>query len=170
MKLISADLQDLHELYIAQLKKTLDMENHIVKALPTMVEKSTDPELAAAFQNHLAESETHVQRVTDILKGHTGEASTETCKVISALVTEAQDGIKDAGNTVVRDITLIAAGQQVEHHEIAVYGTLLAWADLMGYEEDIELLGATLEEEKAADVLLSDISDAVNVEGEAVAV
>ena len=169
MKLFSADLKDLHELYVAKLKKALDLENTIVeKGLPGLIEHATDSALVSGLQAHLEESRTHIERLNTILEGHTGEASSEKCPAIHALVTEAEDGIKDAGNTVVRDITIIAAAQEVEHHEIAVYGTLLAWAELMGHDNDADLLATTLEEEKAADETLTAVSETVNVEGQAV--
>ena len=166
MKLFSENIEDLRTLYVANLKKALDMEQKIVKALPTMVEKSTDPQLATAFRNHLEESKGHVSKVESLLRDATGEASTSTCKVIGALVTEAEDGIKDASDPNIRDITLIAAGQQVEHHEIAVYGTLRSWAELLGNDQAADVLDTILEEEKNADKLLSTISDSVNTGAE----
>jgi ferritin-like metal-binding protein YciE len=152
----------LHGLYIAHLKKTLDMEREITKALPKMVDKSTTPELANAFRNHLRESEGHVTRIEQILQRHTGSAKSETCKAIGALITEAEDGIKDAQDPMVLDATLIAAGQEMEHHEIAIYGTLRSWAQLMGHNEDVALLESTLKEEKTADEKLTRISVEAN--------
>jgi ferritin-like metal-binding protein YciE len=163
MKLTSEHLKSLHELYIAQLKKTLDMEREITKALPTMAEKASTPDLANAFRNHLRETEGHVSRIEQILKRQTGSAETATCKVIGSLVTEAKDGIKDAkDDATVLDATLIASAQQVEHHEIAIYGTLRSWAQLMGHNEDVALLESTLKEEKAADEKLTRISADAN--------
>jgi ferritin-like metal-binding protein YciE len=169
MKLFSENIEDLRTLYIANLKKALDMEQKITKALPTMIEKSTDPQLATAFRNHLEETKGHVTRVESLLHAATGEASTSTCKAISALVTEAEDNIKDASDLSIRDITLIASAQQVEHHEIAVYGTLRTWAELLGEEDASNILEGILDEEKAADELLSEISDSVNTSAETVA-
>jgi len=164
MKLFSENIEDLRTLYIANLKKALDMEQKITKALPTMIEKSTDPQLASAFRNHLTETQGHVAKVESILRDATnnGNADTSTCKAISALVTEAEDNIKDAADTSIRDITLIASAQQVEHHEIAVYGTLRTWAELLGDDDAADLLDSILDEEKNADELLSTISDSVN--------
>jgi ferritin-like metal-binding protein YciE len=127
-----------------------------------MIEKSTDPQLATAFRNHLEETKGHVTRVEALLRDATGETDTSTCKVISALVTEAEDGIKDAADPSIRDITLIGAAQQVEHHEIAVYGTLRSWAELLGEDDSADILESILNEEKNADELLSTISDSVN--------
>ena len=162
MKLFSDNIEDLRTLYIANLKKALDMEQHITKALPTMIEKSTDTQLATAFRDHLEQTRGHVTKVEALLRAATGEADTSTCKVISSLVTEAEDSIKDAGDASIRDITLIASAQQVEHHEIAVYGTLRTWAELLGDDDAADLLDSILDEEKNADELLSTISDSVN--------
>ena len=165
MKLFSANLENLRELYIASLRKAVDMEDTIVsKGLPAMIEHTTDTELRTGFQQHLSESEGHLRQVKTLLNNIAGYDSSESCKAIHALVSEASDSIKDAGDEVVRDITLIYAGQQVEHHEIAVYGTLRTWAELLGLEEDADVLDAILEEEKLADEKLSSIADRVNTE------
>jgi ferritin-like metal-binding protein YciE len=162
MKLFSENIEDLRTLYTTNLQKALDMEQKITKALPTMIEKSTDPQLATAFRNHLEQTRGHVAKVESLLREAKGEADTSTCKAISALITEAEDNIKDAGDPGIRDITLIASAQQVEHHEIAVYGTLRTWADLLGEDLAADTLESILEEEKEADELLSNISDSVN--------
>ena len=105
MKLFSENIEDLRTLYVANLKKALDMEQKITKALPTMIEKSTDPQLASAFRNHLTETQGHLAKVESILRDATnGNADTSTCKAISALITEAEDSIKDAGDESIRDI------------------------------------------------------------------
>ena len=166
MKLFSENIEDLRTLYVTGLKKALDMEQKITKALPTMIEKSTDTQLATAFRNHLAETQGHVAKVQTLLRDATGDNSTSTCKAISALITEAEDNIKDAAEPSIRDITLIASAQQVEHHEIAVYGTLRSWAELLGQHGAANTIESILEEEKKADKLLSEISDTVNTTAE----
>ena len=167
MKLFSANIENLRTLYTETLQKALDMENHIVKALPTMVEKSTDPELATAFRDHLEQTKGHVTKVQSLLRKATGEANTSTCKVISSLVTEAEDSIKDAKDTSIRDISLIASGQQVEHHEMAIYGTLRTWATILGQSDDAAVLQSILQEEEAADELLTQIAGHVNLQAAA---
>ena len=164
MKLFSANIQDLRTLYISNLKKALDMEQQITKSLPKLIENSTDPELSDAFRVHLDESEGHVATVQRILEKHIGEAATETCKVMSGLSTEAADTIKDATDPSVRDIALIGAAQQVEHHEIAVYGTLRRWAEILGLDEDAALIESIEAEEENADAVLTEIADRVNLE------
>ncbi len=141
------------------------MEQQITKALPTMIEKATDPQLKQAFQTHLDESQGHVAKVEGLLKQF-GKDETITCKVLSALVSEAEDGIKDAADDAVRDVTLIAAAQEVEHHEIAVYGTLRTWAGLLGDTAQADVLESILKEEKHADVLLTGIASRINTTAE----
>jgi ferritin-like metal-binding protein YciE len=164
MKLFSAHIEDLRTLYISNLKKALDMEQKISKALPNMIENSTDNDLTDALSMHLDETQGHVSTVESLLRSHIGEAATETCKVINGLTTEAADTIKDATDPTVRDIALIGAAQQVEHHEIAVYGTLRRWAEILGLDEDAALLESIEAEEENADAVLSEIADRVNLE------
>jgi ferritin-like metal-binding protein YciE len=166
MKLFSENIEDLRTLYLTNLRKALDMEQKITKALPTMIEKSTDPQLASAFRNHLTETQGHVSKVERLIRDASGDLSAGNCKAISALITEAEDNIKDAADASIRDITLIASAQQVEHHEIAVYGTLRSWAELLGQDGAANTLESILEEEKKADELLTTISDSVNTTAE----
>lgn len=167
MKMFSANIEDLRTLYVTNLQKALDMEQKITDALPKMIEKSTDQQLAGAFRDHLQQTEGHVAKVEGLLRNATGDSDTETCKAIGGLITEAEDSIKDANDSSIRDITLISAGQQVEHHEIAVYGTLRTWANILGLANDAQVLDSILNEEKAADKLLSSISDGVNMQAAA---
>ena len=166
MKVFSANIQDLRSLYISNLKKALDMEQKITKALPDLIEKASDPDLILAFETHLEETRGHVSMVESLLQRSIGDSKTETCKVINGLTTEAADTVKDVTDTSIRDIALIGAAQQVEHHEIAVYGTLRTWAELLGNDEAADTLESILEEEKNADELLSTISDSVNTTAE----
>ena len=164
MKMFSAHIEDLRTLYISNLKKALDMEQKITKSLPDLIQNSTDPELADAFRMHLDETRGHVSTIEGLLRNHIGEAATETCKVINGLTTEASDTITDATDPSIRDIALIGAAQQVEHHEIAVYGTLRRWAEILGLDQDAALLESIEAEEENADAVLTQISDRVNIE------
>jgi ferritin-like metal-binding protein YciE len=167
MKIFSANIQDLQTLYISNLKKALDMEQKITKALPDLIEKASDPDLATAFQAHLLETQGHVVQVESLLQRATGESKTETCKVIDGLTTEASDTITDVTDPSIRDIALIGAAQQVEHHEIAVYGTLRRWAELLGLSDDVLVLESIEEDEGHADELLSEIAERVNFQAAA---
>ncbi len=167
MKVFSANIQDLKSLYISNLKKALDMEQKITKALPDLIEKASDPELTTAFEAHLEETRGHVTKVESLLQRHIGEDETETCKVIDGLTTEASDTIKDVTDPSIRDIALIGAAQQVEHHEIAVYGTLRRWAVILGLTDDAAVLESIEDEEGNADELLSEIAEHVNYQAAA---
>ena len=167
MKLFSANIEDLRTLYVTNLKKALDMEQKITDALPKMIEKSTDSELVAAFRTHLQETRGHVAKVESLLRKATGEAKTETCKVINGLTTEASDTIKDVKDPTVRDVALIGAAQEVEHHEIAIYGTLRTWANILGKTDDVNILNSILDEEENADAILTGISNRVNYQAAA---
>lgn len=167
MKLFSAHIEDLRTLYISSLKKALDMEQKITKALPDLIANSSDPELAEAFSNHLEETKGHVSKLRGLLLSNEGDDSTETCKVIDGLTTEASDTIKDVTDPSVRDIALIGAAQQVEHHEIAIYGTLRRWAEIIGRSSDVPILESIQEEEEKADELLTEIAGTVNMQAAA---
>lgn len=163
MKFFSANIRDLQALYFDSLQRALDMEQKITKALPTMVENASDPDLSSAFSNHLEQNRGHVSRLETLLRNATGETNTTTCRVIAGLTAEMEDSIRDAKNSNTRDISLIAAAQQIEHHEIAVYGTLRTWAEILGRDWDAATLDSILKEEKETDELLSDIADHVNL-------
>jgi ferritin-like metal-binding protein YciE len=167
MKLFSANIEDLRTLYITNLRRALYMEQKITHLLPAMAEKSTDRRLANTFRDHLLQTQVHLAMVEEMLRRATNDAETLTCKAINGLATEAEGCIKDANDPVVRDIALITASQQVEHHEIAVYGTLRTWATLLGLPEDARMLEWILNEEKAADKLLSSISHDINLQAAA---
>ena len=167
MKVFSANIQDLRTLYISNLKKALDMEQKITKSLPDLIEKASDPDLVTAFQAHLEETQEHVMQVEGLLLRTIGESKTETCKVIERAYDRASDTITDVTDPSIRDIALIGAAQQVEHHEIAVYGTLRRWAEILGLTEDVVVLEAIEEEEGNADELLSEIAERVNFQAAA---
>jgi ferritin-like metal-binding protein YciE len=165
MGIFTPDLNNLRELYVTGLERALNSEKQIVeKGLPAMIEKATSPELKQAFETHLKESQEHVARLERILDAAEGEANESKCKVTAALISGAESDIKDAANDSIRDVVLIAAGNQVEHHEIAVYGTLRTWAEVLGEDEDAAILDKTLAEEEAADELLTSLAEEINVE------
>ena len=162
MKVFSANLDNLRKLYVNQLQMLLSTEQQITEALPEMMDKATDVQLRQAFQSHLQETEEHVTRLEKILNANPGEARKVKCGVMAALVTETQDMVKDAADERVRDAALIAAAQRAEHYEIASYGALRHWAQLLGEREHAELLDKTIKEEGHADKLLTEISDRVS--------
>lgn len=161
MKLLSADIDTLHKLYIQQLELLLSAEQQIVDALPTMIEKATDTQLKQAFQSHLQETVGHVTRLEDILEEETDNPTTVKARALAALVVEAEELVKDVTDAVVRDVALIAVAQRVEHHEIAAYGALRTWARILGKPAQADLLDRTIKEEGHADHLLISIAERV---------
>jgi ferritin-like metal-binding protein YciE len=164
MGLFTPDMNNLRELYRTMLQKSLDSERQIVEdGLPKMVENSTNSQLKNAFRTHLEESREHINRLERIMHENDGEAGTSKCKVTAALISEGSSSAKDAKDQTLRDVVLIASGNQVEHHEIAIYGTLRNMAIILGEAEHAALLDKTLEEEKHADKVLTELSEQINV-------
>jgi ferritin-like metal-binding protein YciE len=122
---------------------------------------------AQAFRTHLDETKGHVSKIQGLLRSNQGDDSTETCKVIDGLTTEASDTIRDVTDPSVRDIALIGTAQQVEHHEIAVYGTLRRWAEIIGRTSDAAILESIEAEEVNADETLTQIAGTVNMQAAA---
>jgi ferritin-like metal-binding protein YciE len=162
MKFFSANLDSLRKLYIDQLQQLHSAETQITDALPKMIQSATEPQLKNALQTHLQETKGHVARLEQILNQATGSVDSKKSKGMAALITEGEDVIKDAADNSVRDAGIIAAAQKVEHYEIAAYGTVRTFAEILGHDAQAALLDQTLEEEKHADSVLSQISDTAN--------
>jgi ferritin-like metal-binding protein YciE len=162
MKLFSEDLTNLRALYVNQLQKIVSMERQIAQAMPMMIERSTDEQLKQALQSHLQETDVQVTRAQDVLRQATGEVHMIKCKVMSALVDEADVMIVDTHDDAVRDAAIITSAQRIEHYEIAVYGALRRFAEILGQTQAAELLDRTIKEEGHADHLLTEISERIN--------
>lgn len=163
------DFPNLRELYTAQLRYLLSTERQIVKGLPKMIEHSDDLQLRQAFQSHLQETETHVTRLERLLTGFTNEVSDKKDSILSEIVDSGEKIIKETDPGPVRDAGLIGTAQKVEHYEIASYGTARDWAAQMGLREHAATLEQTLEEEKHADRLLTEIAHRANTSASAAA-
>jgi ferritin-like metal-binding protein YciE len=160
-------IKNLNELFLHELKDVYDAEQQLVETLPKMAENATDPELAEAFREHLAETEGHVTRLEQVFAAMGEEPEAETCEGMKGLLEEGNDLLSEDAEPTVKDAALIGAAQRIEHYEIAAYGTLRVWAATMGMDEVIQLLEETLEEEKAADQKLTTIAEgSVNIEAE----
>jgi ferritin-like metal-binding protein YciE len=162
MKFFSANLDSLRKLYIDQIQQLHSCETQITEALPKMIEAATEPQLKNALSTHLQETRGHVTRLEQILNEAKGSVDSKKCKGIAALITEGEDVIKDAVDSSVRDAGIIAAAQKVEHYEMAAYGTVRNFAEILGKTNQASLLDQTLEEEKHADAKLTEISDSAN--------
>ncbi len=163
MGLFTPDFENLRELYTTALQRQLSSEQQITAALGDMIEKATAPQLATAFREHLEETKMQVARLERILDDDTGESSDTKCKITAALISGAEADTSSAKDTQLRDVVLIASGNQVEHHEIAMYGTLKNWALVLGEAEHAKLFDKSLEEEKNADKVLTALAQQINV-------
>jgi ferritin-like metal-binding protein YciE len=158
-------LETLHDLYVDELKDLYNAENQLVKALPKMAKAASDPLLAKAFTDHLAETEGQVQRLEKIFKQLEVSPKGKTCKAMEGLLKEGKEVMAEEADPTVMDAALIAAAQRVEHYEMAGYGCVRTFARLLGEEQAAELLQATLDEEGAADRKLTKLAETViNVE------
>jgi ferritin-like metal-binding protein YciE len=159
------DFPNLRELYTTQLRYLLSAENQIVKGLPKMIEHADDPQLKQAFQSHLRETETHATRLERLLADIANENDVDDKKdsILNAIVSSGEHITKESDSGPVRDAGLIATAQKVEHYEIASYGTARNWAKNLGLAEHSMILQKTLDEEKHADHLLTEISQRSNV-------
>jgi ferritin-like metal-binding protein YciE len=166
MKILSEHLSSLRELYINQLRQMYSAESQITEALPKLIEAATAPELRAALETHLQETRGQVARVEQILNRTEGPVKSKTNKGIDALLTEGNDIVTDASNPAVRDAAIVGAAQKVEHYEIAAYGTLRRYAEILNQSQDVGLLQQTLQEEKHADEVLTIIADSANLEAD----
>ncbi|MDR6195680.1 ferritin-like domain-containing protein [Siphonobacter sp. SORGH_AS_0500] len=152
--------EGLSELFIAQLKDIYWAENKLTEALPEMEAAATSDELKNGIRKHLAETEGQIARLEQIFTSIGVEAEGVKCEAMAGLVEEGQDIVAETqSGTLTRDAGIIAACQKVEHYEIASYGTLTAWAKILGYEEAARLLHATLQEEEATDVKLTNLAE-----------
>jgi ferritin-like metal-binding protein YciE len=149
----------LNELFIDELKDIYWAEKHLAKALPKMAKAATSDELRQAIEQHLVETENHITRLEDVFTSIDEKAAAIKCEAMEGLIKEGQSIIEDTEDgSITRDAGLISAAQKIEHYEIASYGTLRTLAGVLGYNEAVELLEATLEEEKNCDSLLTQIA------------
>ena len=160
MGLFSKDIKTMNDLFVHTLRDIYYAENQIVRSLPEMIEKASDPQLKQAFQSHLDETKTQVKRVEQVFQMHGTEASGVDCPAIDGIIEEADDVVGEAADKDVLNAALAAAAQAVEHYEIARYGTLIAWAKQLGRNDCASVLQKNLDEEKAADKKLTAIAEA----------
>lgn len=154
-------LENLQELYLDELKDVYDAEHQIVEALPKMEKAASDPELKEAFRTHLQETKSQVTRLEQIFEDLGEKPVRKTCKGMKGLLAEGDEYVKAHGDADTVDASLISAAQRVEHYEIAVYGTLRAYAECLDQEEHISLLQATLDEEGQTDKRLTMLAENV---------
>ena len=157
----------LKELYVEELRDIYDAENQLVKALPEMAKAATSEELRSGFEDHLEQTKEHVRRLEQVLNEMGEKAKGKKCKGMQGLVSEGKEIIEEDFEDDVRDAALISAAQRVEHYEIAAYGTVRTYAEILGEQNAVSLLEKTLEEEKETDQKLTELAEGINVEAAA---
>jgi ferritin-like metal-binding protein YciE len=161
-------LESLHELFVEELQDLYSAENQIINALPDLIEEASSPQLKQSLQQHLEETRGQVKRLDQIfsqLKGVDKEG--KTCKGMKGIIADNQDLLDEDAEPEVLDAGMIAGAQRVEHYEIAGYGTVRTYAELLGRKDWAQLLEQTLQEEKNADQKLNQLAGRINIEAKA---
>ena len=158
MGLFTKDIETMDDLFVHQLQDIYYAEKQLQKALPKMAGKATDAMLRQAFITHLEETAVHVERLEQVFAMHGAEVRAVTCPAIDGIIEEADETAGEVANKAVLDAALINAAQAAEHYEIARYGSLVAWAKLLGRDDCAALLQTTLDEEKTTDRKLSTLA------------
>lgn len=152
-------IKTLQDLFIETLKDLYYVEKTLVKKLPKMATMASAPELRESIQEHLRETEIHVERLEQVFDSLGKKPTSKKCEALDGLLKEAEETIGEINDPETRDAAIIASAQTVEHYEITRYGTLACWAGQMGAEDVISLLEETLEEERNADQKLSGLAE-----------
>lgn len=158
-----ASAKSLHDLFIENLRRAYDTEKRLVKALPKLRDAATLADLRHALQTHFEETVVQVDRLDQVFGWFGEKPKTQDCESIKGILDDSKHAMDLDADPDVRDAALIAAAQEAEHFEIALYGTLRTWAVVLEKTDAMEALEVTLEEEKAADALLTSIAATLNV-------
>ena len=157
--------QGLRELFVAELKDIFWSENELIKAIPKMIQNATADELAEALTNHLEETREQVTRLEEVFSSIDEQPEAKKCEAMEGLIKEAEEIMENTKQGAVRDAGIISAAQKIEHYEIATYGTLCSFANILGEDMAASLLEETLIEEKEADEKLTEIAlSSINIE------
>ncbi len=158
-------LDSLHDLYVEELRDLYNAEHQLLKALPKMAKAASHDDLKAAFTEHLEVTRGQIDRLDQIFAKLDEKATGKKCKAMEGLIAEAKELLEEDAEPNVLDAALIASAQRVEHYEMAGYGCVRTFANLLGYEEAAELLQETLDEEGEADKALTELAETIiNVE------
>lgn len=158
-----------HDLFVEELKDIYWAEKNLVKALPKMAKAATSEELSTCISNHLEETKVQVTRLEQVFELLGKKPQAKKCEAMEGLIAEGQEVVDDTEeDTAVRDAGIIIASQKIEHYEISAYGSLRTLANIMGHTDVVKLLDQTLQEEKNADSLLTEVAEStVNEEAAA---
>jgi ferritin-like metal-binding protein YciE len=159
MGLFSSDIKSFDDLFLHTLQDIYYAENQITKALPTMIQKASDPQLRDGFETHLRETENQLERLEQIFSKLGQSPKAVDCPAIDGIIEEAKEVAGEISDKKVLDAALVASAQAVEHYEITRYGTLIAWAKQLGHQDCVGLLQQTLREEEATDKKLTALAE-----------
>ncbi|MBB6099380.1 ferritin-like metal-binding protein YciE [Deinobacterium chartae] len=157
-------MTDLRDLYLEQLRDLYSAEKQILEALPQMAQRASDQQLKQGFEMHAEQTRQQMERLNQIFQKLGESPDGKTCKAMQGLIAEGQEMLREDATPEVMDAGLIAAAQRVEHYEIAGYGTVRTYAQLLGDQEAVQLLEQTLQEEGMTDQKLTQIASSINVE------
>jgi ferritin-like metal-binding protein YciE len=152
-------LESMQDLYLEELRDIYNAEQQIISALPKMAEGASNPELRAAFEEHLEVTRQQVGRLETIFKDLSQKPTGKKCKGMEGLIEEGQEMLKEGRDPDVLDAALIGAAQRVEHYEIAAYGTVRNYARQLGFDRHVDLLQQTLDEEGETDKRLTSLAE-----------
>ena len=151
---------------IEELKDLYSAETQLTKALPKMAKAANDEALKAGFEEHLSQTHEHIARLDRVMELLDSSPKGKTCKAMKGLVAEGDEKIHEDASPAVKDAALICAAQKVEHYEIAGYGTVRTFAELLGQDEVVSLLQETLDEEAETDRKLTELASSLNLKAE----
>jgi ferritin-like metal-binding protein YciE len=155
----------LKDLFLMEVKDLYNAEKQLTKALPKAAKKASSPELKSAIEEHVRETEGHMNRLEQVFSMLGEPVKGRTCPAMKGILEEADEILGEKAEASVKDAGIIGAAQKVEHYEIASYGTIIQWAEQMGRDDIKQLLGQTLDEEKRTDQKLSELAKAhINME------
>lgn len=154
----------LNDLFIDEIADLLSAEKQLVKALPKVADAASNGQLSSGIKAHLEQTRGHVERLNQVFESIGHKPKAKTCEAMKGLIDEADQLIGEGGEPAVLDAGIIACAQRVEHYEIAAYGCVRTYANLLGYAEAEELLQQTLDEEAETDRKLTMLSEQINVD------
>ncbi len=169
MGLFTKEIKTMEDMFVHGLQDIYYAEQQITKALPKMIEKATNRDLAAGLKSHLEETNSQIERLQKVFQKLGKESEAANCPAIDGLIKEADTITAEIDDKAVLDAAIIAGAQAVEHYEIARYGTLIAWAEELGHDDVVRFLTTNLNEEKAANTKLNTIALRKGVNKKAVA-
>jgi ferritin-like metal-binding protein YciE len=160
------EMESLRELFVDELKDLYSAENQILKALPKMIKKASSNELKKGFESHLQQTKVHVERLDKIFQQLGKSPKGKKCKGMEGVIADGKEWMEEDAEPEVMDAGLIGAAQHVEHYEMAGYGCVRTYAELLGHDDFAKMLQKTLNEEQETDEKLTTLAQKINVAAE----